>query len=118
MTKQNPFNLYTKKSVKEAVEYYEWKTSGLSQESGTYATAKKLRFMTGQQIIDERLDSEKDPNPDIWYCLYNITLGNDMEKKRTQYDDCWLSFEKIRGLLVLKSIEAGSKEFRSFICKK
>jgi hypothetical protein len=100
-----PFKVFTKKSVKEAIEHYEWRRSGLDHQSGTYTTAKKLRFMTGQQIIDERLNPENDPKPDGWYCVYDITLGNDMEKKREQYDDCWVSFDTVAPLLTIAHLK-------------
>jgi hypothetical protein len=98
--KMNPFTQHTKKTIKQAIEWYELCSSGLRQQNGAYTVAKKIRYMTGKAVDDNGIGVIGNNMLSSWFVVYDITLANDLNKHSEWFGDCYIAYDTIKNLLI------------------
>jgi len=94
MKTENPFNRFTKKTIKEAIENIEIYANGMKNHSGAYAVVTKIQYMTGKRI-QAMGGVIHDVHYDKWFCMYNIKIGNDLEGYYRVTKDCYVLFDNL-----------------------
>lgn len=80
----------TEKFLKECVEDYEYNISG-SKYSGSWVEVENFRIRTGELMIEEEdvYIDDKEIDPEALYCIADITIGNNFDRKKEIFYDCF-----------------------------